>query len=235
MIRNEDCIIGMRSIPSRSVDLIVCDPPYGALKRGKVGWDEKLELGAMWAEFRRVIKKGGNILIFASGSFVAEVIASNPRWYRYNLVWVKDRPTDFFHATQKPMNAHEDILVFGASSKHTYNSGVERDEEVVKVKEETTSKCYNAIKRRVRRSARKNYPTTILRYPSVYKQVVASQKPEGLIRDLVRMYSSEGDVVLDPCAGSGTTAIVCRDEGREYIGFELNEKNYNIAVERLKN
>ena len=232
-IHNEDCIQGMMKIPDRSVDLILCDLPYGgAIKRGGVQWDEKIDLNALWKEYKRVIKPGGNILFFASGTFVANVVASNPKWYRYNLVWVKNRISDFFHASQKPMSKHEDSLVFGAKGKHTYNSGVvsSRGAEYTN----RGGKCYaGSIRRSGERKPKRNYPTTILEYATIQKQRVASEKPLELVRKLVRMYSNEGDVVLDPCIGSGTTIVACRLEGRNYIGFEKNEENYKIASVRI--
>lgn len=232
-IHNEDCLVGMMKIPDKSVDLILCDLPYGgAIKRGGVQWDEKIDLNALWKEYKRVIKQGGNILFFASGTFVANVVASNPTWYRYNLVWVKNRISDFFHASQKPMSKHEDILVFGAKGKHTYNSGVVASDRGKYTR--IGGKCYaGSIRRSGERKSKQNYPTTILEYASVQKQRIASEKPLELVRQLVRMYSNEGDVVLDPCIGSGTTIVACELEGRNYIGFEKNEENFRIASERI--
>lgn len=131
------------------------------------------------------------------------------------------------------MSKHEDILVFGAKGKHTYNSGVE---SASKGAEYTRGggQCYaRSIRRSGERKPKRNFPTTILEYASIQKQRVASEKPLELVRKLVRMYSNEGDVVLDPCIGSGTTIVACRLEGRNYIGFEKNEENYKIASVRI--
>lgn len=226
----------MSKIPDKSVGLIVCDLPYGSLlrKRNEENclWDKHIDLHELWKQYRRVLKKGGNILFFASGQFVADVIVSNPRWYRYNLIWLKNKTTDFFHATQKPMSKHEEILVFGRSEKHIYNCGktmIARD-----ANKEHSGKCFSHIKRCIA-VPKQGFPTTIMEYPVVGKQLVASQKPLELVQKLIRMYSDEGDLVLDPCMGGGTTALACIREGRDYVGFELNSKNYEICTNRIEN
>lgn len=231
-IYNEDCLEGLKSLPSGCVDTIICDLPNGAVNRSKNnGWDVKIDLKELWKEYKRVLKKGGNVLLFASGTFIADVIVSNPKWFRYELMWEKNNTTDFFHAYTKPLNKHESILVFGDKNPHYYESGIARTEG--KRIESRTGVTFGHIKK-TERKPRQGFPTSILHFPKDPNQIVATQKPLNLIRMLVRMYTPNGGVVLDTCMGSGTTAVACLLEGRKFIGYEKNKDHYDRAVARIE-
>lgn len=231
-IYNEDCLEGLKGLPDGCIDTIICDLPSRAVNRCKNNrWDNRIDLSELWKQWKRVLVKGGNVILFASGAYLGELISSNPKWFRYELIWAKNNGTDFFHAHTKPINKHESICVFGDKNPHYYDSGIERVEA-------KRIECRNGVTfahvRKTERQPRRGFPTSILNIPKERTQVVATQKPLELIRMLVRMYTKPDGVVLDNCMGSGTTAVACIIEKRNYIGYELNKDHYNRAVARIK-
>lgn len=244
-IYNYDCLVGMTEIPDGSVDCIICDPPYGVLNKSSEGgsWDSIIPFEPLWEQFLRVIKENGAIVIFSQGMFTAQLMMSQPKLWRYNLIWDKVRATGFLNANRMPLRYHEDICVF-YKKLPTYNpqmeklNGREPNHPQGHGKHNERNSCYGKFGRINPTYEDKKYPRSIIRIKAVHcseGQFHPTQKPIELIRYLVRTYTNQGDVILDNCMGSGTTAIACIKENRHFIGFEINKEYYKKACERIKN
>lgn len=244
-IYNQDCLVGMTEIPDGSVDCIICDPPYGVLNKSSEGgsWDSVIPFEPLWEQYLRVIKENGAIVIFSQGMFTAQLMMSQPKLWRYNLIWDKVRATGFLNANRMPLRYHEDICVF-YKKLPTYNpqmeelNGREPNHPKGHGKHNERNSCYGKVVRINPTYEDKKYPRSIIRIKAVHcseGQFHPTQKPIELIRYLVRTYTNQGDVILDNCMGSGTTAIACIKEKRHFIGFEINKKYYKKACERIKN
>ena len=264
-IYNEDCLIGMRDIPDKSIDAIICDLPYGVLNRQNKSaqWDNIIPIEPLWEQYERVIKNNGAIVLFAQGMFTAQLMMSNPKMWRYNLIWDKiNRSTGFLNANRCPLRIHEDIVVF-YKSQPTYNpqftfgqvnhkrgrvyglmtnGGKKKEEDMISQEKDemgvsgARNRCYGNFAVNETKITNEKYPTSII---SVDKEHDGNyhhptQKPVELIRWLVRTYTNEGDLVLDNCIGSGTTAIACIKEKRHFIGYEITKEYFDIAQERIK-
>lgn len=252
-IYNCDCLDGMKRIPDGSVDAVICDLPYEVLHRNNphAQWDRIIPFEPLWEQYERVIKDNGVILLFGQGMFTARLMMSNQRLWRYNLIWDKCRVTGFLNANRMPMRCHEDIAVF-YKSLPTYNpqyTDGEPNHPQGRGKHKETNRCYGEYGRNyqgrtyeeVPRVAStvpegKKLPRSIISIKKEHESTVLhpTQKPVELLRYLVRMYTNEGETVLDNCAGSGTTAIAAIREHRHYIGFELNADYYKIACDRIE-
>lgn len=245
-IYNEDCLDGMKRIPDGSVDCIICDLPYGVLNNGNghTKWDQVIPFIPLWAQYERIIKDRGAIVLFGSGMFTSDLMQSNPKLWRYNLVWHKDRATGFLNAGKMPLRCHEDIVVF-YKSLPTYNpqmedlNGREPSHPQGYGIHKKTNRCYGNIHRIETyepKDRSKKFPQSIVKIPKEHdsNQWHPTQKPVALLQYLVRTYTNEGDLVLDNCIGSGTTAIACIREKRHFIGFELNKEYYDKACERIR-
>lgn len=223
------------SLPDGSVDLLLTDPPYGTTS---IEWDKKVDWPLFWIEAKRVCKMNAVMVIFAAGKFVNELVNSNPKDYRYELIWEKDQAVGHLDANRRPLRAHEQILVFtrvGFRSS-TYNP------QKVKGK---PHKIGGAKRKPLHYGAQLGgtvesvtdlyHPRSVLKYCNKYRgrSLHPTAKPLELVEWLVRSYSNDGDVVLDPFSGSGTTLAACQIAGRRGIGCELNEDYVRIATERL--
>lgn len=249
-IYNIDCLEGMRQIDDFSIDCIICDPPYEVLnkKNQNAQWDKSLPLDKMWEQYNRIIKDDGAILIFGSGMFTAKLMMSQPKLWRYNLIWDKCRTTGFFNAKRMPLRRHEDIMVF-YKSLPTYHPQMNIGKPCHprgKVKREFSNNCYgkddgtryyarNVQNDELGQQAEK-YPTSIVRFEKEHDAKVShpTQKPVALIQWLIRTFTDEGQIVLDNTIGSGTTAVAAIRERRHFIGFELDKGYFDIAQERIK-
>lgn len=242
----QDCLEGMRAIPDGSIDCIICDLPYGVLNKSSEGggWDSIIPLEPLWEQYLRVAKTNATIVLFCQGMFTAQLMMSQPKLWRYNLVWDKCRATGFLNAYRMPLRYHEDIAVFYRELS-TYNpqmeslNGRERNHTQGKGVHKNTNKCYGTVDRFQSYEPAepdKKFPRSIITIPKEHdvQQWHPTQKPVGLLRYLIRTYSNEGDTILDNCMGSGTTAIAAIKEKRHFIGFELNKEYYDKACERIK-
>jgi len=250
----EDCLIGMKRIPDGSVDAIICDLPYEVLHKDNPNaqWDRIIPFEPLWCQYERIIKNNGAILLFCQGMFTAKLMMSNPKLWRYNLVWDKCRVTGFLNANRMPMRCHEDIAVF-YKSLPTYNpqyTDGEPNHPQGNGKHKQTNQCYGNYGRNyqgrtyeeVPRVAStvpdgKKLPRSIIAIKKEHESTVLhpTQKPVELLRYLIRTYTNEGETVLDNCMGSGTTAVAAVKENRHYIGFELSKEYFDKACERIKN
>ena len=250
-IYNMDCLEGMKYIPNGSVDAVICDLPYEVLHKNNPNaqWDRMLPFDRLWEQYERIIKGNGAILLFGQGMFTSDLMQSNRKMWRYNLIWDKGRTTGFLNANRMPLRCHEDIAVFYKSlpiyhpqmtkgnPNHPQGNGVHND----------TNRCYCSYKsgrlydydKQIRKvpptRPGEKFPESIIRIEKLNgtKVVHPTQKPVDLIRYLVLTYTNSGGVVLDNCMGSGTTAIACLKEKRHFIGFELNKGYFDIAQRRI--
>ena len=234
-IYNEDCLEGMKRIPDKSVDMILCDLPYGTTRNK---WDSIIPLEPLWEQYERVIKDSGAIVLTAQTPFDKVLGVSNLKLLRYEWIWEKTTSTGFLNAKKMPMKAHENILVF-YKKLPTYNpqktTGHPRKVSTAehKVGSKATSNYgehgltgYDSTER---------YPRSVQLF-STDKQKIAihpTQKPVALFTYLIKTYTNEGETVLDTCMGGGTTAVSCIDTDRKYIGFEIGEKEFTDANERI--
>ena len=231
----------MATLADASVDLVAADLPYGATA---CTWDRPLDLDAFWAEVRRVLTPTGTVVLNSAGRFTADLIASNPAWFKYSLVWQKTRKSQFLHAPYRPLVTHEDVLIFSpagaclrARKKMTYNPQgvVELAEPRVFEKASVSAGVFKPIttKAAKRTQTHTNYPSSILTFASEGGNQHPTQKPVALMEHLIATYSNHGDTVLDPTMGSGTTGVAAAALGRKFIGVEKEEEFFDIAVGRL--
>ena len=244
-IEHGDCLKLMQNLPSGSIDMILCDLPYGQLNKGNKHADEcdrSLNLDCLWSEYRRVIKDNGAIVLFASGMFTADLMKAAPDLWRYNLVWKKgDRVSGFLNAKRMPLRNHEDILIF-YKKLPTYNPQMEECDDSKKLhsrgslSRKQQNSCYGSYKDVQSNIINQKYPKSVLSIQPEHKDFFhPSQKPVELLEWLIKSYTNPGDLVLDNCMGSGSTCIACINAGRKYIGMELSQKYYDVAASRINN
>lgn len=240
-----DCLERMREIPDGSVDMILCDLPYGTTA---CAWDAVLPFNQLWSEYRRVITRNGVIVLTANQPFTSALVASAYDLFKFQWVWVKNRPTGPQHAKNRPMGKHEDVLVFSpapmghrsqlGNRRMTYNPQGVVD---AKVKTVTAKGSHSRITgprpNQVGREymSQTGFPHTILEFDKEESHYHPTQKPVSLFEYLVRTHSNPGEVVLDNCAGSGTTAIAAERANRRWICIERDPEYFAKAVERVRN
>ncbi len=240
----DDCLNCMGRIPDQSVDMILCDLPYGITQNA---WDSYIPLELLWEQYRRIIKPNGVIVLTSQGVFTARLILSNLELFKYKWVWEKSKPTNFLNAKKQPLRKHEDVCVFYAKQP-TYHpqmkNGVPYDKGVRK---NQLSGSYGDFQPAHVHSDGRRYPTDIIYVKTAEAEGEVwhpTQKPVELGRYLIRTYTNPGDVVLDNAFGSGSFLVAALLEGRNFIGIEKNEdvalfKKHNvdyieIAKKRLK-
>lgn len=229
----------MKELPEGCIDMILCDLPYGVTNNPR---DHPLEFGGLWREYKRIIKENGAILLFGQGKFFIDLVESNRSWYRYDLIWDKVLPTGFLNAKRMPLRSHEKIAVF-YKRLPTYHPQFREGNPLhgrgkIYLTKDYPNRNYGKFKQTEdkRAGSKEKYPTSILRYakPHPSKARHATEKPVALLENLIRTYTNEGELVLDNCIGSGSTAVACMRSGRHYIGYELSEEYYKIARERVE-
>lgn len=222
-----DCLEVMKSIPSGSVDLILCDLPYG-MTRNK--WDSVIDLTALWSEYKRVC--GGAIVLTAQTPFDKVLGASNLQMLRYEWVWRKESGTGFLNAKRAPLKDHENILVFYGKLP-TYNPQMRTGFKPYRCKKGGETSNYNQSGIVTTESSGERYPVTVLEFPRDKAKLHPTQKPVALMEYLIRTYTNEGDTVMDNCMGSGTTGVACMNTGRRFIGIEMDAGYFQIAQNRI--
>ena len=240
-IYNGDCLDVMQNIDSKSVDLILCDLPYNTTP---CKWDCMIPFEPLWNAYKCIIKPEGAIVLFAQQPFTTKLISSNMEMYKYNWIWQKEQGTNFLNSHYQPMKVTEDICVFGfgatspsASLHMTYNpQKKEGYEPYERTRDERTqtSVVRSNIKRCTTNSDGTRFPTNVLYYKHDRNKTHPTQKPVDLLRYLIRTYTNEGGVILDSCAGSGSTCIAAIREKRNWIAIELNEEYFKLASERIR-
>ena len=235
-IYNEDCLIGMNRIPDGSVDCVICDLPYGTTV---CKWDSVIPFEPLWEQYRRVCKDNAAIVLFGAEPFSSALRMSNIREWRYDWIWEKTKAPNFMFLKKQPMRLHEVISVFYRKMP-TYNPQMVRgvpyrdSRTELARRDDAIPTLMGQTKNIPIVNSGTRYPSDVIRFSNVNRDTYhATQKPVDLISYLVRTYTNEGDVVLDNCMGSGTTAIACHNEGRHFIGFELDRGYYEKACERF--
>lgn len=238
-----DCLEILPTLAGGSVDMVLTDLPYGCLNKSNkhAQWDKEIDLDALWAQLLRVCKPNAAIVLFGQGLFSAKLMMSQPKLYRYSLVWDKiNRPTGFLDARRKPLKIHEDILVFYRSLP-TYNPQMTVGDKVHSRGKcgnglgGAKNRCYGDFKQTEAVLTNEKYPNTICRFAKEHRNFNhPTQKPVALLEYLIRTYTNEGDCVLDCTMGSGSTLVACANTGRRGIGIELMQEYYDIAVKRVK-
>lgn len=236
-IYNEDCLVGMKEIPDKSIDCIICDLPYGSTS---CTWDVIIPFDKLWGQYNRIIKNNGVILLFGQEPFSSMLRLSNLKDYKYDIYWQKERLTNIQQVKRRVGKDVETISVF-YKKQCTYNPQMlthdgplrvnkVRDGKLGKLTDNNTKKPKEYI------DTGKRYPTQVWKFQRdiLTSNLHPTQKPLRLIEELVKTYTNEGDVILDNCIGSGTTAIACLRTHRNYIGFELDNAYYRIAQKRIE-
>jgi site-specific DNA-methyltransferase (adenine-specific) len=234
---NADCLDVLPTLDPRSVDAVICDPPYGTTA---CKWDSVIPFAPMWDGIRRVLKPRGACVLFGSQPFTSALVMSNVEDFRYSLVWRKNRIGGFAQAPYRFLEEHEDIAVFSAAHC-AHNSRIRM---LYNPQGTRGARIYKAVKKACdHRPGRRddapymqtvtNYPRSVLAFGSDFSNLHPTQKPLALLEYLVKTYTNEGDTVLDFAMGSGTTGHACGNLGRRFVGIEMDKGYYDIAAERI--
>ena len=227
-----DCLELMKDIQDKSVDMILCDLPYGTTA---CKWDTIIPFEPLWEQYNRIIKKHGAIVLTATQPFASALVMSNPKGFKHEWVWDKVRPSGFQVAKYKPMQRHENVLVFTSKGERiNYFPIMELRDKPVKGRVASSSESsplkYSDGKTRI--YTHKN-PQSIIVFSKPNRTIHPTQKPVALFEYLIETYTNEGETVLDNCMGSGTTGVACKNLNRNFIGIELDEGYFKIAKERI--
>jgi len=224
-----DCLELMKDIPDGSVDMVLCDLPYGITRNA---WDVRIPFEPLWDQYRRVCKENAAIVLHGQEPFTSDLILSNRKEFRYKWVWAKRQCTGFLNAKKQPLRNCEDIAVF-YRRQCTYNPQMWKGKLQLK---STGGPTNNYGKYNPMPTLSENYyPTTLLEFPANrFKDGHPTQKPVPLLEYLIRTYTNEGDTVLDNCMGSGSTGVACVNTGRDFIGMELDAGYFETARRRIE-
>lgn len=230
-----DCLDLMKNIPDKSVDMVLCDLPFGTTMNK---WDKKIDLQVLFAEYRKLVKIGGVIALFSQQPFTTDLIQANRKQFRYEWIWQKVQGTGHLNSHKMPLKAHENILIF-YDKLPTYNP-----------QKTFGHKYYRAIHNKSSTNYGKQdlceticedgsrYPVDVIKFAqcncSKDKPVHPTQKPVDLLEYLIKTYTNEGETVLDNCMGSGSTGIACVNTNRNFIGIELDEHYFEVAKNRIE-
>ena len=232
-----ECLEKMKDISDGSIDLILCDLPYGTTK---CKWDTIIPFEPLWEQYKRIIKDNGAIVLTASQPFTSALVMSNVKMFKYEWIWNKVTGRGHLVAKHRPMAQHENILVFGNGKvkynpqmvlmdkpQRGYSSDGDVGNERTKIMGGRTTKQREVIYRTHK------YPKTIITQGVDGKYLHPTQKPVALFEYLIKTYTNEGDLVLDNCMGSGTTGVACKNLNRNFIGIELDPDYFKIAEKRI--
>jgi len=237
-ILHGDCLELMKDIKDSSVDMVLCDLPYGTIS---CAWDVIIPFDELWEQYNRICKSNAAVVLFASQPFTTDLILSNRKNFKYPLVWNKNVPTGMSAAKYRPMKYHEDILVFHREQP-TYNPIMKERVGVGKACYKYDHYCGDSNHVKLDK-VKKKYdpdfvqPSSVLDFkvvPNRNGKLHPTQKPVELLEYLIKTYSNENDLVLDNCAGSGSTLLAAKNLNRQFIGIEKEKEYFNICLERLK-
>ena len=220
----------MKEIPDGSVDMILCDLPYGTTQNK---WDSVIPFEPLWEQYKRVIKPAGAIVLTAQTPFDKILGASNIEWLRYEWIWQKTKATGHLNSKKQPMKNHENVLIF-YKNMTTYNPQGLAKKLVSTIRKGGNNGTNYGKSDKDAIQEFENYPRSILEIQSEGKTIHPTQKPVALMEYLIRTYTNEGDVVLDNCMGSGTTGIACINTERKFIGIEKDSDYFEIAKNRIE-
>ena len=231
---NADCFDVMPMIADKSIDCIIADLPYGTTS---CKWDSILPFDKLWEQYKRIIKDNGAIILFGSQPFTSALVMSNPKMFRYELVWDKKNPTNFASANKCPLKSHENILVFYLR-KSTYNPIKWRGK--INHKQGNSKENFADTRGNIKRVdddlSGMKFPKSIIVFEKHSSQCGfhPTQKPVALLEYLIKTYTNENELILDNTMGSGTTGIACQNTNRKFIGIEKETNYFDIAVKRIK-
>jgi site-specific DNA-methyltransferase (adenine-specific) len=234
----DDCLVAMKAIPDKSVNLILCDLPYGTTRNA---WDSVIPFEPMWEQYKRILAPKGVVVLTGAGLFTGHLMMSNPKWFQYRLVWHKSKATNFLNAKKQPLRKFEDVCIF-YPAQPTYNPQMgegkpysrdmftlSTDERVIakNINRQKTTPSYGKFKRRALINTGDRYPTDVISFATADADLGTAyhptQKPIELGRYLIRTYTNQGDVVLDNSCGSASFLVAAVTERRHAIGIELNQ------------
>lgn len=262
-LRQGDCLELMKDIPNKSIDMILCDLPYGTTA---CKWDIVIPFDKLWEQYNRIIKDNGAIVLFGSQPFTSSLIMSNIKNFKYEWIWEKQKASNFMGAKYQPLKYHENICVFSKETHKYYPQKYKvlefeeikqlNDKELKQVFETRDYDRFGKVDRRKTINNPKTnkehigneiirirnvddgyrYPKSVLKInKEINTNLHPTQKPVALLEYLIKTYTNENDVVLDNCMGSGSTGVACVNTNRNFIGIELDKKYFNIAKERINN
>jgi site-specific DNA-methyltransferase (adenine-specific) len=245
-----DCLELMKNIPDKSIDMILCDLPYGTTQNK---WDKIIPFEPLWEQYERIIKDNAAILLFSAQPFTTDLIISNRKMFKYEIIWKKTQKTGFYNAKKAPLRAHENILVF-YKKQPTYNP-IKSSQKSAQIGRKRQNSDYKKVSGnswgKVSEISAANYtyiddglryPTDVIEFSNWNGALFGNnqnatkhptQKPVSVLEYLIRTYTNEGDLVLDNCMGSGSTGVASQNLNRDFIGIELNEKYFEIANKRI--
>lgn len=228
-----DCLEIMKEIPDKSIDMILCDLPYGITA---CTWDSVIDLEKLWFHYKRLIKDHGAIVLTASQPFTSKLVMSNPTWFKCEWIWEKDNGSNFMLYKYHPSKVHENILIFSKDRVNYFPQMIEGNPYVSLRKGAPINEHYHSgtLRTDTINNTGLRYPRSVLKY-NLERGLHPTQKQTALFDYLIKTYSEPGDVVLDNTAGSGTTAIAALNTGRRYILIEQDQKYYEMCCERINN
>lgn len=232
-----DCLQEMPKLPDKSIDMVLCDLPYGTTA---CKWDEIIPFEPMWEQYNRLCKDNAAIVLFASQPFAANLIVSNLQMFRYEWIWLKSRTTGFLDSKRKPMKCHEQILVF-YKNQPIYN--IELKDLVSPIKSFRKNGKTGSLLGKTKQllgvlQAKTGFPISVMAFQNDHNVGLLThptQKPVPLLEYLIKTYTNEGDMVLDNTMGSGSTGVACKNLNRKFIGIEKEPKYFEIAKQRIEN
>ena len=237
-----DCLTIMETLPKQSVDCIICDPPYGTTS---ISWDKVLDFNRQWDLYDRLLKPKGMIILFGSQPFSAQLICSKLKWFKYEIIWNKNKCGSPGLAKIRPMKVHENILVFAREAGGTYNPQMTVGEPYARQSSNAEGYVGKANTHGYGLKPRTGFVNTGTRYPksilnisrdfSAQQQVHPTQKPVPLLEWLVKTYTNPGDLILDNCMGSGSTGVAAINLDRRFVGIEMDTNYFDIAKSRIEN
>lgn len=240
---NGDCLEVMKSIPDKSIDAIITDPPYGTTA---CKWDSVIPFDLMWEQLNRIIKDNGAIVLFGSQPFTSSLVLSNINMFKYTWYWIKDKPSNFFMGKKQPLRYVEEVLVFSKAIP-LYNPQMQPREEKDKRKNKLTSSLLKNENIGINEKTEKYqdrlksgindfiYPRNYQKFNNRTEGLHPTQKPVALIEYLIKTYTNENEIVLDFTMGSGTTGVACKNLNRKFIGIEMDDKYFDLAKKRIEN
>ena len=228
---NGECLTEMTKLDDSSISLFIMDLPYN-ITHAK--WDLPIDLNKLWILIKKKMKPNANIIFFGTAKFGYKLIDSNPDWFSYDLIWEKSRPTGHLNSKVCPLRKNENLYIFKDKGAIYNPQMILRDKPIVqRRKKKKRDGLYNEYYDLEERTYTHKYPTSILKFASVHKPIHSTEKPTSLLEWLIKSYSNEGDIILDPTCGSGSTGVACLNTKREFIGIELDEKYFNVAKKRI--
>lgn len=235
-LHNEDIFDAMKNIDDASIDCVITDFPYGTLNKGRNGWDRVIDYDRFWKEVDRVCKPNWAVVSTAQQPFTSYLISTNWKHFKYTMVWEKSKATGYLNAKKQPMRAHEDIVVF-YDKQCTYNPQMTQGEAYDKGTAVRDTEHYGKQSKATHvKSSGERYPRSVQYFRTAEREGKhhPTQKPILLYEWLIKTYTNEGDTILDPCMGSGTTGVAALNLSRNFVGIERDENFFAKAEKRFQ-